>query len=594
MVQLLWNDVARFVESFVTGMLLAVRSSYITNPNATGATFNEGEVLLPAPIYTAVPPTNGFVASDPDASTANPAAWTQGYLTDHADVADTVDGSQSSFVTIGQDTPETSHGVSDSSSRTDMTADPHGISTAPASHGSSNATDVVTLQDLQTVLMLLQNVLNRQASTITNIMSMVNQTNTRQTDSMPAAGSNSDQTWTLPVLGAPPADSSSWQSHSQPSQNPHLGTGTVGAGASYSAISAPPLAAPPSSWWQIPVSPALNVNTRPNSQPSSIPNAPSSAGLRPSPNGFLAPAVITTTNKFPRGPSFQATSGTIFSPNGEVAAFPSLGSNSYTLGSTSLNSWTNSNTSGFSGTSSPDSTNDVVTDFGALQQAGRCGIPVDAAGVQLRLQEFMGGWYEYLYRTPGFSPAYNVYNNYSALGYIYRRDAYSWMLAATSNVFMYLESPQSNGQLQCIGMFEQTNFTSDGQKVALSFYQNNPPVNFSYAILSTDYSNMGLLYRCNRPNTTTQLCDDPFFWVNTRVDPRTLSASSRTYIQSLVDNALQPYCYSSRDMVLTNWTNVPACAPPAPPQFTSFVQNLQSTSALSAMKTRDYRRIQFS
>lgn len=91
----------------------------------------------------------------------------------------------------------------------------------------------------------------------------------------------------------------------------------------------------------------------------------------------------------------------------------------------------------------------------------------------------MGGWYEYLYRTPGFSPAYNVYNNYSALGYIYRRDAYSWMLAATSNVFMYLESPQSNGQRQCIGMFEQTNFTSDGQKIALSFYQNNPPGNIS-------------------------------------------------------------------------------------------------------------------
>lgn len=239
-----------------------------------------------------------------------------------------------------------------------MTVDPHGISTAPAIGGSSNATDVVTLQDLQTVLMLLQNVLNRQASTITNIMSMVNQTNTHQTDSIPAAGSNSDQTWTLPVLGGVPADAPSSQSHSPPSQNPHLGTGTAGAGASYIAISAPPLGTPPSSWWQTPVSPASNVNTRPNSQPSSVPNAPSSAGLRPSPNGFPALAGIATTNNVPRGPSSQATSGTIFNPNGEVVAFPSLGSNSNTLGSTSLNSWTNSNTGGFSGTSSPDSTND--------------------------------------------------------------------------------------------------------------------------------------------------------------------------------------------------------------------------------------------
>ena len=86
------------------------------------------------------------------------------------------------------------------------------------------------------------------------------------------------------------------------------------------------------------------------------------------------------------------------------------------------------------------------------------------------LLQFMGEWYEYMYRTPGFEPAYNVYNNYSTLGYTFRRDSNSWALAATSNVFLYIDSAQRNGQ--CLGMFEQTNFTNDGQKIALSFYEN--------------------------------------------------------------------------------------------------------------------------
>jgi hypothetical protein len=84
------------------------------------------------------------------------------------------------------------------------------------------------------------------------------------------------------------------------------------------------------------------------------------------------------------------------------------------------------------------------------------------------LLQIMGGWFEYMYRTPGFDQVYNVFNTYTPLGYTMLRNSDNWALAATFNVNMYVRMPSSSS-LQCTGMFEQANFTTDGRKIALAF-----------------------------------------------------------------------------------------------------------------------------
>ena len=100
--QLVWNDVARFVESFVTGMLLAVRSSYIANPS--NSSIGDGEVLYLAPVYSVAPPTNGYGHTYIENATMNSTRSSRS-----ENVTDvfppTYSGSQSSVPTIGLSVP---------------------------------------------------------------------------------------------------------------------------------------------------------------------------------------------------------------------------------------------------------------------------------------------------------------------------------------------------------------------------------------------------------------------------------------------------------------------------------------------------------
>ncbi|OQV19135.1 hypothetical protein BV898_06774 [Hypsibius exemplaris] len=158
-----------------------------------------------------------------------------------------------------------------------------------------------------------------------------------------------------------------------------------------------------------------------------------------------------------------------------------------------------------------------------------CGMPNSASGIDLQISQMMGDWYEYMF-------------------------------------------------------FHRS--TADGRQATLAFQPGQSPRNFLYTILFTDYTNMELLYRCDQPNPSAGICDVPYFWVNTRVDPRNMTQETKNAIKSAVDLALSPYCYSTSDFTLTQWINVPTCDPStsAPDAFTSLIRRLQATLAFRPAK----------
>ena len=92
----------------------------------------------------------------------------------------------------------------------------------------------------------------------------------------------------------------------------------------------------------------------------------------------------------------------------------------------------------------------------------------------------MGDWYEYMFYTPGnFSPCFNVIHTHSPLGYARLRDSTNWTLVTHSQVNVYV-STSAAPTVQCLGIFEQANFSANGRQAVLAFQPGQPPSNFQF------------------------------------------------------------------------------------------------------------------
>jgi hypothetical protein len=105
-----------------------------------------------------------------------------------------------------------------------------------------------------------------------------------------------------------------------------------------------------------------------------------------------------------------------------------------------------------------------------------------------------------------------------------------------------------------------------------------------YTTLYTDYKTVEISHRCQKANTQTGICDEPLFFVNTRLKPAMLSESAKIYIENAVNYFLAPYCYSSQNLKFTGWNEaLPACNPQAPSSFTQLIQSVSANFGISGM-----------
>lgn len=79
--------------------------------------------------------------------------------------------------------------------------------------------------------------------------------------------------------------------------------------------------------------------------------------------------------------------------------------------------------------------------------------------------------------------------------------------------------------------------------------------------LFTDYNLVQILYRCNTENADGVHCDEPHFWVYSRIKPPMLTQIQKNYIKSVADYYLAPMCRTSKDLDPTTW-NLAVVDPP--------------------------------
>ncbi|XP_055328867.1 uncharacterized protein LOC129581681 [Paramacrobiotus metropolitanus] len=204
---------------------------------------------------------------------------------------------------------------------------------------------------------------------------------------------------------------------------------------------------------------------------------------------------------------------------------------------------------------------------GGRATSSGCGIPASVPGVPIVFAKMMGGWFEYMNRLPGLRPMSNTINIYTPLGFSVLPETNNWGLVTSFNVFQYNGAIASTAK--CVAIFEQSNLTADGRKIATPLI--NPRINnqgnpekIVYTILAVDYETMELSYRCNKPNPKTGLCDEAFFRLSTRIDPRNLNQTMRDHIRATVNKALQPFCLGTRDLNFANWLPLPSCSQDLP------------------------------
>jgi hypothetical protein len=100
-----------------------------------------------------------------------------------------------------------------------------------------------------------------------------------------------------------------------------------------------------------------------------------------------------------------------------------------------------------------------------------------------------------------------------------------------------------------------------------------------YKTLYTDYESLEIAHRCAKPYGKTGVCDEPKFFINTRKKPPTLTPSEEATIQTKVNQVLQPYCFSTKDLTFTirDETRFKPCSPKLNPDFTALVNKLKAT-----------------
>ncbi|XP_055344934.1 uncharacterized protein LOC129592831 [Paramacrobiotus metropolitanus] len=205
---------------------------------------------------------------------------------------------------------------------------------------------------------------------------------------------------------------------------------------------------------------------------------------------------------------------------------------------------------------------------------GQCPlVPLNPRGQPVSVPDTMGLWYEYRFRN---GPAAtdqsgtNVRINQTILAMFPTQPA-SYVVTRWYN-FLVQDNPTD--PVTCDAIVQQGNWTSDGRRQVLSAGAGAPITNVTYINLFTDYNLLQILYRCETPNPDGQHCDQPFMWINTRIQPPLLSDCQKAYIQNMVNFYLADICRGFNDTSATEWNmaltlpcNVAQGTPPLPADF---------------------------
>ncbi|XP_055336192.1 uncharacterized protein LOC129586791 [Paramacrobiotus metropolitanus] len=199
--------------------------------------------------------------------------------------------------------------------------------------------------------------------------------------------------------------------------------------------------------------------------------------------------------------------------------------------------------------------------------------------------EHAGVWYEYSAYTPGIID-YQCTNIFIPLGAgIENGVPYNWTISFRMKV--------PNKDPECIGICSVSNITGDGVRASATWFPDfgafltgsgpgKAPslANVRYFVLYMDPF-MQIVYRCN--NASGDSCSQPFFFVNIRSKPTEAMPHLATYINKTTDNVLAPYCFSSSNFTLTDWTsNIPPCLPQWDANYTDCQNLIEKTRQKSS------------
>ncbi|XP_055355192.1 uncharacterized protein LOC129600674 [Paramacrobiotus metropolitanus] len=82
----------------------------------------------------------------------------------------------------------------------------------------------------------------------------------------------------------------------------------------------------------------------------------------------------------------------------------------------------------------------------------------------------------------------------------------------------------------------QGNYSSDGRRTVLVQFDGDTTLNnFTYTNLFTDYKLVQILFRCGVFNPDGKNCNEPYFWIHTRIPGPLLTTTQKQYIENAVN-----------------------------------------------------------
>ncbi|XP_055357961.1 uncharacterized protein LOC129602822 isoform X2 [Paramacrobiotus metropolitanus] len=204
-------------------------------------------------------------------------------------------------------------------------------------------------------------------------------------------------------------------------------------------------------------------------------------------------------------------------------------------------------------------------------------MPVNVKGMMIPdVAKSLGRWYEYKFHTPG-TPSFNCINEYIPVGLVPVYGSQKWGIAVSWTISLQV---QLYPDPLCVGLFTQSTYTVDGQRNGSSWFpQTTSGVPTLYTTLFTDFKTVEISYRCNSPPEKNKngMCNEPYFWVNTRTKPANLKSSDISYIEKKVEDVLRPFCFGLKDLNQTIWDpSFPRCQPKPPQSFIDSIRSLRT------------------
>ncbi|OQV23664.1 hypothetical protein BV898_02404 [Hypsibius exemplaris] len=140
---------------------------------------------------------------------------------------------------------------------------------------------------------------------------------------------------------------------------------------------------------------------------------------------------------------------------------------------------------------------------------------------------------------------------------------------------------------QCMGIFVDAIFTTDGQKNGYVWMTMNgfaKPRYTNAKIIYTDFDTVEIWFQCYVANVKTGFCDVPHIEVNTRQNPNDMSPYNKAAIYGKIDSAVAPFCLTSHNFILARSdSKLPACDVAPPAQFVASLKRAVELSGSAAV-----------